>query len=165
MGRGAEGKVRGRAGQAGRCAAVTGSREAHQAAVEPPAPKMPRCPPSRSSVLVPALAPHAANYCSPLACSPWPHTHLMCMHKGDALPDQDAAEQRKGAKQGGEGNSLGEGQARRVVHLRDAGLCRVEQREGWDWETGDRQARRPRTLHMAHINSPQHMQGRHAQRL
>ena len=47
-----------------------------------------------------------------------PPRHLVRVDQGDPLPQQHAAQQREGAKQGGEGDGLREGQARRVIHLR-----------------------------------------------
>ena len=41
----------------------------------------------------------------------------MAVHEVDALPQQDAAQQAEGAKQGGEGDGLGEGHPWRIVHL------------------------------------------------
>lgn len=53
----------------------------------------------------------------------WP-TCLVGMHKGDALSQQDGPQQGEAAKQGGQGDGLGEGQARRIVHLRGGAAMR-----------------------------------------
>jgi hypothetical protein len=50
--------------------------------------------------------------------------HLVAVHQVDPLPQHDGAQQAEAAKQGGQRDGLGEGQARCVVDLRAAAYTR-----------------------------------------